>query len=241
MTRAHVGDRKGGTEDIDRGGGTEDIDGKEDIDGEVGTEDIGQDVGDPNLARSTVAATRVGPPNDPVDDHCDRVALEMDLGPSGVALDLSASDWPQHVEPALAGLYGDSSTAVALEEVSRVVAARASQLARCGASSLILLPTGNELAPIAVGAVFVRDGDGESRSTWTNELETTGWQVSATTLSGSIGVRGHRRSPVPGAAGLTVLEEILVAPAAACVFVVTVHGIWANFCPPWPKRRFTRR
>ena len=155
--------------------------------------------------------------------------LEMDLADFGRALDLSADDWAVQVAPALTALYGDLDPGAAIAHVSDVVCARAAQLAAEGASSLLLVATGDDAGPIAVGAVFVQPAVRASISNWRNRLEPDGWLVSATSSPGVPSVSGTRTTPIPGA-GLRLAEHVLVIPTRAAVFVITLHAVRPEFC-----------
>lgn len=109
------------------------------------------------------------------------------------------------------------------------VDARTTELVDNGAVSLILLPTGSQLAPVAIGAVFVQPAICATAAQWLAALEADGWIVasaaprSAVYLAGMDAdvIRANRCLPIPGIAGLVLSERLAVMPTAQGV--VTVH------------------
>lgn len=162
--------------------------------------------------------------------------LDIDLGAAGTALDLTARDWPHHLGDALARAFGDTATGIDWSNLLEVVGSRARGLADDGAVSLLLVPTASDVAPVAVGAVFVHDPVHCELAQWQQRLDSAGWQTMSTAGPGSPAVRARRTMPIPGVAALVLSEHLLVIPMTSALLTVTFHVVDADYVADCPIR-----
>lgn len=111
------------------------------------------------------------------------------------------------------------------------VNARTVELVDQGAVSILLLPTGSALAPVAVGAVFVQHLRSGTVSRSTAALQADGWTVEAPgaepverVRSPNVVLRGRRSVSIPGIAGLVLNEQVAILSTDDSVVTVIVQG-----------------
>lgn len=155
--------------------------------------------------------------------------FQLDLGPQGIAIDLTDDDWRHQIDRALTKLepliFPHSATGIDRNRTRAFVDARTAELVEDGAVSLILLPTGSDLAPVAIGAVFVQPTVPATCARWSAALTADGWTVAyAAPPSAADGpesdaevIRGSRCLSVPGVAALELSERL--------VLISTPHGV----------------
>ncbi len=117
------------------------------------------------------------------------------------------------------------------DSVRAFVNARTAELVDQGAVSILLLPTGSALAPVAVGAVFVQYLRSGTFAFFTAALEADGWTVTATrgkpveqVPSTNSVLRGRRSVPIPGIAGLVLNEQMAMLGNEDSVVTVLFQG-----------------
>lgn len=163
--------------------------------------------------------------------------FQLDLGTQGIAIDLTEDDWPHQIDRALTELEPlicpHPVTGTDRDRTRAFVDARTAELVEDGAVSLILLPTDSDLAPVAVGAVFVQATVPATCAQWSAALAADGWTVaSAVPPSAADGpepdtevIRGSRCMPVPGIAGLEMSERLALLPTPHGVITVLFQDV----------------